>query len=277
MKMPPAVGASRSHDLGEHHRDMTVGRQRVRRACGIAAGAHCAPPAGLAARRPGAERAPEVAEPVLGLFPVLGEALGLPDLELVALADEGDPLAESGVVLDRVGEDDAALGVELEDLALADQRRRQELVVLGEGLEIGEVAADRLPETVAAGIDRLAVQRRAAIDAVESVHRQHGAILRRDRDAPLGVDLVGVGGNELVHRPRPPRRTVVRPRSRRKADGPASAPVRIAADKRAPGALSVRRRTRSGPRLGLHGISWDNGHRQTKARDWLSREVDESG
>ena len=85
------------------------------------------------------------------------------------------------------------------------------------GSKLARLLADRLAEAVAAGIDRLPVERRAAIEAVEPVHRQHGAELRRDRHPPLGVEPVGVGGNELVHRPRPPRRAVVRPRSRRRA------------------------------------------------------------
>ena len=58
---------------------------------------------------------------------------------------------------------------------------------------------------VAAGIDRLPVERRAAVEAVEAVHRQHRPKRRRDRDPPLGVEPVGEGRNELVHRhPRRP-------------------------------------------------------------------------
>ena len=66
-------------------------------------------------------------------------------------------------------------------------------VVLGERLEIGEALPDALAEAVAAGIDRLAVERRAAIDAVESVHREHRPVRGRDRHPPLGVEPVGEG------------------------------------------------------------------------------------
>jgi hypothetical protein len=45
----------------------------------------------------GSQAFAQVAQPVLGLFPVGCETLRLPDLKLVALADEGDPVGDPGM------------------------------------------------------------------------------------------------------------------------------------------------------------------------------------
>ena len=149
------------------------------------------------------EPLPDIAQPVLGLFPVGDETVRLPKLKLVALANEGDPVGNAGVGLQRLGQNHAAVLIDLQDLALADQRGREVLVVLRERLEVLQDRTDRGPELVAAGVDRLSVERRAAIEAVEPIHRQDRAERRRNRNPPLGIEPVGEGGNELVHCPRP--------------------------------------------------------------------------
>src|SRR3970040_1176391 len=73
---------------------------------------------------------PDVAQPGFGLLPVRDEAVWLPDLELVALADEGDPVDDTGMGLDGVRQDHAAVLIDPEDLALADEGGRQVFVVL---------------------------------------------------------------------------------------------------------------------------------------------------
>src|SRR5690606_31852340 len=140
-----------------------------------------------------AETLAKFPHPVLGLFPVCGEALRLPQLELVALADEGHPVADPGMRLDAVRQDDAPVLIELEDLALADQRRRQIFVVFRKGLEQAETLADLVAQPVAAGIHRLPVERRTAIKALEAVAHQDGAERCRDGDASLGVESVREG------------------------------------------------------------------------------------
>ena len=199
----------------------------------------------------GAQRPSQVAQPVLGLFPVGSEALRLPDLELVALADEGHPVADPGMLADGVGEDHPPLAVVFEDLAFADQGRRQIFVILREGLEIGEARPDDVAKAISPGVDRLAVQGRAAVDSVETVHRQHRPERRGYRHPPLGVEPICEGRNELVHSPRLPHRAARHPaRSPPKAAmGPS---VRLRA------ALFAKRLEPTIPKLqSSFGITWD--------------------
>ena len=60
-----------------------------------------------------------------GLRELRAEASGLPDLKLVAEADEGDRVRDAGMRLQRVGEDHPALAVDLERLARAVERERE--------------------------------------------------------------------------------------------------------------------------------------------------------
>ena len=210
----------------------------------------------------GSKRLPQVAQPVLGLFPVGGEALRLPDLELVALADEGHPVADPRMVADRLGQDHASLPIAFEDLALADQRRRQILVILRERLEIGEARPDRVAKMVAARVDRLTVEGRAAVDPVEPVHRQHRPERRGNRNPPLGVEPICEGGNEFVHAPRLPRRAAPSaarslPRAGWSPEAARSTDETRTPARRLRNAMVATRPTLSWDSMGYHGTDWE--------------------
>src|SRR5262249_8916636 len=58
---------------------------------------------------------------------------------------------------------------------------------------------DLRQQRVAAGVDRLLVQRGVAVEAIEAVARQNSAECRRYRDAPLRVEPQRGVGHEAVH------------------------------------------------------------------------------
>src|SRR5207302_227706 len=84
------------------------------------------------------------------LFPVGDEAIRLPDLKFVALPHERDAVGDAGVGLERLAQADPAVLVHFQDLALADQCRRQVLVVFRKRLEVLEAGADRGPQPISA-------------------------------------------------------------------------------------------------------------------------------
>src|SRR5262249_36010262 len=144
-------------------------------------------------RLTGTEPLPQLAHPAVRLLAVRGKAARLPDLKLEALADEGDEVRQPRPLADSVGKDRPPVLVDRKDLALADERRREELVVLRERVELRQALLDRFAQPVAARVHRPLVERRTAIEALEAVPRQHRAERRRNGDAPLPVDPVGEG------------------------------------------------------------------------------------
>ena len=74
---------------------------------------------------------------------------------------------------------------------------------------------ERTRRLVQTGVDRVALQGWAAVEAVRPIHLQDRPKRRRYGHPPLGVEPVRIGGNELVHRPRRALFPTVLGRSRR--------------------------------------------------------------
>src|SRR6185369_2101379 len=109
------------------------------------------------------------------------KAFRLPDLEFVAKADKGDLVLDAGVALQRLGEDRPPLAVDLQHLARAIECRRKLFAFLRVGRETPDQRLDFLQQRVAAGIERRPVQRRVAIETLESVAREYRAERCRNR------------------------------------------------------------------------------------------------
>ena len=114
-------------------------------------------------------------------------------------AGTGDLVLDAGVSFERLGEDRSPLAVDLQDLARAVKRRRELLALFGIGWKARDQRLDLPEQRIAARVERGAVERRIAIEALETVAREHRAKRRRDRDPALGVEPQGVVRHEAVH------------------------------------------------------------------------------
>jgi len=189
----------------------------------------------------------EVAPGVLWLRMPLPFALN--HINLWAVADEDDGVDDAGVGLDRLRHRHAPLPVDFQDLARAEQSRRQVVVLGGERPQALEALLDLAEEQVAAGIHRLEMRRGIAVQALEPVTGQHGAERRGDGDPPLRVEPHREVRHEAVHRP--PRSTATgappgvagrrRPKTRRRRNSGARHRTRRAcgAEKCGPKPLSA--------------------------------------
>ena len=117
------------------------------------------------------------------------EALRLPDLELVALADEDRPRRRSRHASSAARRATRAVGVDLQNFAGRHRAPSRELFVL---LRIGREARNQRRRSPPAArcrrIDRRPVERRIAIEPLEPVARQHRPERRRDRYPSLRVE-----------------------------------------------------------------------------------------
>src|SRR5262249_56055696 len=120
-------------------------------------------------RYPGAQLLRERANLLGGLREFRAEASRLPDLKLVADTGEGDLVLDAGVSLERFGEDRPALAVDLQHLARAVKRRRKLLALLRIGRKARDQRLDLLEQRIAAGVQRGPVERRIAIEALDTV------------------------------------------------------------------------------------------------------------
>ena len=150
----------------------------------------------------GAERVAlraQAPDPLPRLLEMGLEPRRLPDLELVALADEHRLVAEPQRRLQPLLEKDPALRIEAQDLARAQKRRREGVAGLRIGRHRLKQRVDLGDQRVAAAIERRRVERRIGEDALEAVLRQHLAKRRRNRNPPLGVEAVGEIRKKSIH------------------------------------------------------------------------------
>ncbi len=141
-------------------------------------------------------------------------------------------------------EDRPALAVDLQHFAGAVERRRELFALLRIGRKARDQRLDFPEQRVAAGIERGAVERRIAIEALEAIAGEHRAERRWDRYPTLGIEPQCVVGHEAVH------------------DVPGSPlPVAPALSECKPNAPTSSRRVRSWApllRMGCYGLSWDH-------------------
>ncbi len=129
----------------------------------------------------------------------LGKPLRLPDLELEALPDEHRRVGDAGIGAKLLRQDHAAVGIDLEDAALAVKGGGKGLVVVGKGLERLQPLGDGRLQPGAAGIDRRTVERGIAI---EPVLRLRGPARRGMAPEPT-PDPSGRAGSRMWPRNRP--------------------------------------------------------------------------
>src|SRR5262245_15300354 len=101
------------------------------------------------------------------------ETCRLPDLKLVTLTDESDRVGNLGVCQKPVGENDAALWIELEHLAGAKQRCREMIALLRVGRERLKQAVDLAEKGIAARVERRGVEGRMHVKTIEPISHQH--------------------------------------------------------------------------------------------------------
>src|SRR4029077_9824893 len=109
------------------------------------------------------------------------KASRVPDLKLVAEAGTGDLVPDAGVSFERLREGRPALAVDLQYLARAVERGRELLAPLRIRWKACDQRLDFSEQRIAARVERRAVEGRIAIEALETVAREHCAKRRRDR------------------------------------------------------------------------------------------------
>ncbi len=133
-----------------------------------------------------------------------------PNLKLVALSDETHLRSNARIGLDRLGEGHAPLRVEFQNLARAEQGRREKIALLRIGRMPRQELIDLPQQGMTAAIDRLRIERRMDEEPVEAVARQDRPKAGRDRHPALGVEPIGELRDEPIHnfvpRPRAPQR-----------------------------------------------------------------------
>ncbi len=117
----------------------------------------------------------------------------------MAEADESRIVGNAGMRLERIGEYDAALAVDLERLAGAVERQRELLAAVGIGREAGDQRLDIGKQRIASGIECRPIECRITIEPVEAVAPQHRAKRCRHRYAPFGVQPQHVMGHKAIH------------------------------------------------------------------------------
>src|SRR5262249_3350687 len=133
----------------------------------------------------------------LGLVAVEGGRI--PDLEGAATADEGCELADARMLDQHRGQDDAALAVEGKLLGIAEQGRRQIVMLVGEEVYAAQLLVDLVEPFEAAALDGAVLEGGQGGDALESIGGKLLAIGRRDRNAPFPVELVDECVEEQSH------------------------------------------------------------------------------
>jgi len=137
-----------------------------------------------------------------GSTAALLEALGSPDLKLVAKADKSDFGLNAGVGAKRLRKNDAPITINREDLDIAVQRDREFIALVRIVRQACEKPVDLLRKSLAACIEGRSIKRGVAIDATGiSVTLENGAERCWDRDTPFGVDLVCECRDKTVHPP----------------------------------------------------------------------------
>src|SRR5262249_37961395 len=150
-------------------------------------------------RYPGAQLPLERANLLGGLREFRAKASRLPDLKLVSEAGTRDLVLDAGVSFERLGEDRPALAVDLQHPARAVERGRKLLALFGIGWKARDQRLDFPEQRIAARVERGTIECRIAIEALETIAREHRAKRRRDRDPTLGVEPQGVLRHEAVH------------------------------------------------------------------------------
>src|SRR5262249_32984694 len=150
-------------------------------------------------RYPGTQLPLERANLFGGLREFHAKTTRLPDLKLVTEAGTGDLVLDANVSFERLGEDRSPLAVDLQNLARAVKRRRELLALFGIGWKARDQRLHRPEKSIAARVERGAVERRKEREALKPFAREHRAKGRRDRDPPLGVEPQGVVRHEAVH------------------------------------------------------------------------------
>src|SRR5262249_1173365 len=180
------------------------------------------------------------------------EAFRLPQLKLLTEADEHDRIGDAGMRLQSLRQHHPALAVDLERLARPVERDCELLPLVRIRRKLLDQLVDLGEQRIAARIDRLTVERRIAVEAVESVAREHRTKRRRDGHTPLGIEPHRVIAHEAVHADTHPTLTTkTRPsRSRLRATARPRAAILSDCGRRRPAG-------RRYPALGKFGISWD--------------------
>src|SRR5262249_37541465 len=150
-------------------------------------------------RYPGAQLLLQGANLLGGLREFRAKAPRLPDLKLVTDAGESDLVLDAGMALQRLGEDGPPLAVGLQHFAAPLTRRRELLALLRIRWKASDQRLDFLEQCIAASVERRPVERRIAVEALETVARQDRAEGRRDRDPALGIEAQRIVGHEAVH------------------------------------------------------------------------------
>src|SRR5688572_4541929 len=111
---------------------------------------------------------------------MLFKSAGLPDLKLLAEADESDVTGDAGMFPEAIRENSAAILIDSEDLARAKQRGRKLITLVGVWREVLDKAVDLVNQTLASRVERGRIERWIAIDAFKAVFGEDGAERCRD-------------------------------------------------------------------------------------------------
>ncbi len=121
----------------------------------------------------------------------------LPNLEGPALADEHHRFGDTRMVTERVREADASVLVRREGKAHAENRRRQVILFVGEGIEALDLSGKVFHEIAGAALDAALRERGKGIE--RGVLAEHVAEAGRNGDPPLAVDSLLVTADEDAH------------------------------------------------------------------------------
>ena len=129
------------------------------------------------------------------------EASGLPHLELLPQADEGNVARKAGVRAKRFRKHDASVLIDAEGDHVAVERDRQLVPLVRIIRQAVEKPVDVRGRARAACSERRSGERGVAVEAAvdEAVVLQHGAEGGRNGHPPLGVDLVDECRNKALH------------------------------------------------------------------------------
>ena len=160
--------------------------------------------------------------------------LRFPNLKLVTKPNERDLVGDAGVGLQFVAQHHSAFPIHLQGLARAVERHRELFPLLRVGRKLIDQSFDLRQQRIAASVDRRMVECGIAVQTVEAVACEYGAIRSRNRDAPLGIEPQRVVRHEAIHTHTTPTRYSPTRRQHipRTGESPAS--------------------------LGNYGITWDN-------------------
>src|SRR6187402_741113 len=108
------------------------------------------------------------------------EALRFPHLKLLAEPDESNVAGNTGVVAQAFRQSCASILIDRENLARAEQGGRELVLLVRVRREVLDQCVDLVDEPLASGIERWRIERRIAIDAVETVFGENCAERSRD-------------------------------------------------------------------------------------------------